>query len=108
MSDVRVRTIPNNRIKVRLGADNAIKVVPVMGKPVLRMKNILDVDPNNVNDKYVLMYDAATQTYKHVNPDEVLAASASTETTQPGLPNEIINVLDIDLDNRINLDGGVF
>lgn len=73
-----------------------------------RFSDILDFDGSNVNDKYVLMYDAVTQKYKMVNPDEVLSAASTTETIQPGLPADFENVLDVDLDNRIDLDAGAF
>jgi RecA/RadA recombinase len=42
-----------------------------------------------------------------LNPDEVLSA-ATTEPIQPGLPADFENQLDIDLDDRINLDAGGF
>jgi len=72
------------------------------------LDELLDVDVSGVGDKYVIMYDAATQKYKAVNPDEVLSASSTTETTQPGLPTDFKDQLDIDLDDRIDLDGGTF
>jgi hypothetical protein len=53
------------------------------------------------------MYDKNLDKYVAVNPDEVLTA-ATTEPIQPGLPNPFIDKLDVDLDNRIDLDGGVF
>jgi hypothetical protein len=43
-----------------------------------------------------------------VNPDTILSASSNTETTQPGLPSDFINTLDVDLDNKIDLDAGNF
>jgi hypothetical protein len=54
------------------------------------------------------MYNATTQKYEFVNPDKVLSSSATTETIQPGLPADFKNVLDVDLDNRIDLDAGSF
>ena len=72
------------------------------------LDELLDVDLSGVGDKYVIMYDAATQKYKAVNPDDVLSASSSTETTQPGLPDDFVDTLDTDLDDRIDLDAGTF
>lgn len=72
------------------------------------LQELLDVDVSGVHDKYVIMYNAATGKYTAVNPDTVLSASSTTETIQPGLPADFENVLDVDLDNRINLDGGTF
>jgi len=76
-----------------------------------RLEDLIDVDATNVNDKYVIMYDSTAQKYKLVNPDEVLNASAGTETIQPGLvgyATTFLNRLDTDLDNRIDLDAGTF
>jgi beta-lactamase class A len=72
------------------------------------LDELLDVDVSGVGDKYVIMYDATTKKYTAVNPDEVLSASSTTETTQPGLPTDFKDRLDIDLDDRIDLDGGTF
>jgi beta-lactamase class A len=72
------------------------------------LDELLDVDVSGVGDKYVIMYDATTKKYTAVNPDEVLSASSTTETTQPGLPTDFKDQLDIDLDDRIDLDAGTF
>ena len=72
---------------------------------------IPDIDATDMKDKYVLMYDANIQRIKFVNPDEVLNAAAETETTQPGLvgfTTSFLNKLDINLDNKIDIDGGQF
>ena len=53
------------------------------------------------------MYDAATQKYTAVNPDEVLSATV-TEPISPGIPEDFIDELDVDLDNRIDVDAGTF
>ena len=72
------------------------------------LNDLEDVDISGTNDKYVLMYDQTTGKWKDVNPDVVLSASSNTETVQPGLPTDFINTLDVDLDNRIDLDAGTF
>jgi hypothetical protein len=64
-----------------------------------------DFNPTGVQDKYLVMYDAATQKYITVDPDVVLSASV---TTNQGLPQDFINQLDVDLDNKIDLDAGTF
>jgi len=71
------------------------------------LDELSDVEISGNNDKYVLMYDAATGKWRDRNPDEVLSA-ATTEPNQPGLPADFENQLDIDLDDRINLDAGGF
>jgi hypothetical protein len=73
-----------------------------------QLENLTDVEISGNNDKYVLMYDASTNKWRDVNPDMVLSASSNTETTQPGLPGDFVNTLDVDLDNKIDLDAGGF
>lgn len=71
------------------------------------LSELSDVQISGDPDKYVLMYDAALGKWVNVNPDEVLSA-ATTEPIQPGLPSDFENQLDVDLDNRIDLDAGGF
>ena len=71
------------------------------------LNDLTDVDVSGVHDKYLIMYDAATQKYTAVNPDEVLSA-ATTEPLSPGLPADFMSQMDVDLDNRIDLDAGTF
>jgi hypothetical protein len=76
-----------------------------------KLEDLVDVDTSNLSDKYVIMYDAATQKYKLVNPDDILNAAAVTELTQPGFvgfATSFLNTLDTDLDNRIDVDAGTF
>jgi hypothetical protein len=73
-----------------------------------KLSDLIDIDSTNVHDQYVLMYNETTQKYEFVNPDKVLSSASSTETIQPGLPADFENVLDVDLDNRIDLDAGSF
>jgi hypothetical protein len=71
------------------------------------LNELSDVEISGNNDKYVLMYDATLGKWVDVNPDEVLSA-ATTEPIQPGLPADFENQLDVDLDDRIDLDAGSF
>jgi hypothetical protein len=73
----------------------------------ISLNDLADVSTFGVKDKYLIMYDAEVSTYRVVNPDEVLRA-AVLESTQPGLPDEFLDQLDTDLDNRIDFDGGEF
>jgi hypothetical protein len=72
------------------------------------LNQLTDVQISGTNDQYLLMYDAASGKWKDVNPNVVLSAASNTETTQPGLPADFINTLDVDLDNKIDLDAGNF
>jgi hypothetical protein len=75
---------------------------------IQNLDELADVEISGTNDKYVLMYDAASGKWRDVNPDVVLSASSNTETIQPGLPGDFVNTLDVDLDNKIDLDAGSF
>jgi hypothetical protein len=86
-----------------------IKATVASGVIMARTLNeLLDVDVTGVGDKFVIMYNATTSKYTAVNPDEVLSAASNTETTQPGLPQNFIDTLDVDLDDKIDLDAGGF
>lgn len=86
------------------GGDEGGFVVPQ------NLTELEDVDINALNkkDKYVLVYDVATNKYTLINPDAILSASSNTETEQPGLPSDFLDKLDVDLDNRIDMDAGTF
>ena len=73
-----------------------------------KFEDLIDFDNTELNDKYVIMYDSATKKYKLVNPDQVLSASSTTEVIQPGLPSDFVDTLDVELDDRIDFDAGVF
>lgn len=96
-------------IRVKVSTKNSkIKATVASGVIMARTLNeLLDVNVTNVRDKYVIMYDASTQKYTAVNPDDILSATV-TETTSPGLPSNFKDQLDTDLDNKIDLDGGTF
>jgi hypothetical protein len=77
-----------------------------------RLSDLNDVSVSDLSskDQYVLVYDAATQKYRLVNPDQVLNAAA-TEPNQPGLvgyATSFLDRMDIDLDDRIDVDAGTF
>ena len=106
---IKVTTTDSNVTTVKVKSKQNIKASVAPGVIVARtLEELLDVDVSGVSDKYVIMYDATTQKYTAVNPDEVLSASSTTETTQPGLPNDFVDTLDTDLDDRIDLDAGTF
>ena len=67
----------------------------------------LTIGGGSGGDGYVLMFDATTQTFVFVNPDEVLS-QATTEPQQPGLPSDFLDEIDDPLQSRINIDAGVW
>jgi hypothetical protein len=96
-------------IEVELDSSSSIEVITNVS--ATRLQDLIDFDPSSSNDKYVLVYDASIQKYKMVNPDEVLNYAAATELIQPGLvgyASTFLDQLDVDLDNRIDLDAGTF
>lgn len=94
--------------QIRVKSKQKVKATVASGVIMARtLKELLDVDVSGVNNKYVIMYDSATQKYTAVNPDEVFSA-ATTEPIQPGLPQDFMDMLDTDLDNRIDMDAGSF
>ena len=96
-------------IQVELTTSSTLEVVSNV--PTTRLQDLIDFDPSSANDKYVLVYDASSQKYKMVNPDEILNYAAGSESIQPGLvgyASTFLNRMDVDLDDRIDLDAGTF
>jgi hypothetical protein len=96
------------QVKLKSGLQS-VKATVASGVIVARtISELLDVDVSGVKDKYVIMFNAGTGKYTAVNPDDVLSASSTTETTQPGLPSNFVDTLDVDLDDKIDLDAGTW
>jgi hypothetical protein len=94
--------------QVKVKSKQKIKATVASGVIMARtLDELLDVDVSGVKDKYLIMYDSSTQKYTAVNPDDILSA-AVTDTESPGLPSDFKDQLDVDLDNRIDLDAGTF
>lgn len=104
--------------KVTLGSENEFSVKLKTTKLKVQantevmvpaqFSDLTDFDTTNKHDQYVIMYNSTTQKYELVNPDKVLSSAAVTEPIQPGLPADFEDVLDVDLDDRIDLDAGGF
>ena len=107
---INVRVTSNSQpIKALVTSNKQSIKATVISDAVMakNLEDLLDVDVSGVSDKYVIMYDASSQKYIAVNPDEVLSAAVQ-EPTSPGLPSDFKDQLDNDLDDRIDLDGGSF
>lgn len=63
-----------------------------------------NIDITNVQDGSILMYDAGTQTYVFTDPDMILAKAVVDDA----VPEEFMNLMDEQLDNKIDLDSGEF
>jgi hypothetical protein len=90
-------------IQVKLSRSKGIKVKTQIVVPDT-LNVISDVDVSNVQDGYVLMYDDVLQKYIFVDPDTLLSKAVADNS----LPQDFINKLDTDLDDRIDFDGGGF
>ena len=95
-------------VKQKLSPNFKVSAISGAGaSTVANLSDLSDVDVSGIQDNYVIMYDSASGKYKAVNPDVVLS-KAATEPISPGLPADFEAQLDVDLDNKINLDGGGF
>jgi hypothetical protein len=81
---------------------------------VSKLTDLTDVNSSNLSgstNAYVLSYDAATQQFKFINPDDVIDSAAGVATDSPapdGFSQEAIDYLDETLDNKIDVDAGTF
>ena len=69
--------------------------------------DLQDVDTSGASNNYVIVYNSTTGKYTAVNPDVILTAAVS-DSPQVGLPSSFINELDVQLDDKIDLDAGTF
>ena len=81
---------------------------------VSKLTDLTDVNSSNLSgstNAYVLTYDAASQQFKFVNPDDVIDNAAGVVAGAPdpdGFSQEAIDYLDETLDNKIDVDAGTF
>jgi len=92
--------------QVRLNSTNNYTVTQEKTVVAEFLSDLADVSvPNRASqDKYVLSYNATTQKYELVSADSVLTTAASDSD----LPQNFVNQLDIELDNKIDMDAGSF
>lgn len=63
---------------------------------------------NPDKQNYVVVYNSSLNKFTIVDPDAVLSAASTTSSVQPGLPGDFLDTLDVDLDDRIDIDGGTW
>lgn len=90
---IRIKTTTSKSVNVRTGI-----AVPES------LNAINNVDISQVQDGYVLTYDDVQKRYVFTNPDDILKKAVEDNS----LPQEFINKLDTELDNKITFDGGEF
>lgn len=99
-------------MEIEINLDSTLEV-EVLANVANKLTDLIDVNSAGITTtafNYVLVYDAPSNKFQFVDPDDVLVAAAATtgQTASPGLPEPFLGRLDIDLDNRINIDGGSF
>ena len=90
-------------IQVKLSKSRSIKVKTQIAVPE-SLSGVDNVDVSTVQDGYILMYDDVLQRYTFADPDTLLSKVVQDNT----LPQDFIDKLDADLDNKITLDAGEF
>ena len=84
------------------------------GSVAKKLTDLNDISTSGAQNRWVLIYDEPTDTFKFVNPDEVVDAAVGANTvpggapTSTGLSSDTIDYLDTALDDKIDLDGGTF
>lgn len=104
-------TTTSTSYNVKLTSPTKLKVNQAEAIVANNFADLNDVNVGNLNpnkDNYVVVYDSDTGQFTLVDPDVVLSAASTTSGPQPGLPADFVNTLDVDLDDRIDLDAGTF
>ena len=99
-------SVSNNSYSVKQASSPQFKVSAILGSgatDVANLSDLSDVDVSGIQDNYVLIYNSASGKFVAENPDNVLSNAVTG-----GLPADFENQLDIDLDNKIDLDAGGF
>ena len=84
------------------------------GSVARNLKELGDISTDGAQNRWVLVYDEPSATFKFVNPDEVVDAAVGANTVPGGAPAstglsaDTIDYLDQALDDKIDLDGGTF
>lgn len=79
-------------------------VVGVAASGLTNAVDLGEIDTTNVGDRHVLSYNGTNDQYGFQDPDDLLRKAVEDGT----LPQNFINKLDDELDNKIDANGGVF
>jgi hypothetical protein len=107
MADFKVsQNSESSAHSVKLSSGNSFTISQEKTVVAEFLSDLADVAVSNLpaSDNYVLTYDATLQKYTLVPADQVL--QSAVEDSQ--LPQEFINQLDVDLDDKIDVDAGGF
>ena len=84
------------------------------GSVARNLSELGDISTDGAQNRWVLVFDQPSGTFKFVNPDEVVDAAVGANTVPGGAPAttglsaDTIDYLDQALDDKIDLDGGTF
>ena len=92
-------------VKIQTPIKFKVQVTGEAGSVAGSLTDLNDFDSTGVENNYIVMYNASLQKYVTVDPDTVLSSAVNTNQ---GLPQDFINKLDVDLDDKIDLDAGTF
>jgi len=92
--------------QIRLNRANNYTVTQEKSVVAEFLSDLADVSATNLSakDNYVLTYNASTQKYELVPADQVLQSAVSDSN----VPDEFVSQLDVQLDNKIDMDAGGF
>lgn len=97
-------SVSSNSYSIKKKSEEKFKVSILTGvADVANLSDLNDVDVSDIQDNYVLIYNSSTGKFVAENPDNVLSGAVAGE-----LPNDFIDKLDVDLDNKIDIDAGTF
>jgi hypothetical protein len=99
-------SVSNNSYSVKQASSPQFKVSAILGSGATEVANLSDlddVDVSGIQNGYVLTYNSSTGKYVAVDPDNVLSNAVTG-----GLPSDFVDKLDVDLDDKIDLDAGGF
>ena len=101
-------SVSSNSYSVKQKSSGNYKVSAILGSGASDVANLSDLDDVNISgiqNGYVLTYNSSSGQFVAVDPDNVLSNATNTNT---GLPQDFIDQLDIQLDDKIDLDAGGF
>ena len=103
---MNVSVTSSQSFSVKLKQAEKTKVTSISGgiQVPAEFGDLSDFDVTNLVDNGIIMYNASTQKYEIVTADDLLSAAVSDSN----LPLNFVNQLDVDLDNKIDLDAGTF
>jgi len=92
--------------QIRLNSANNYTVTQEKTVVAEFLSDLADVSVSDLpsKDNYVLTYNASLSKYELVPADQVLQSAASDSS----IPDEFVTQLDVQLDNKVDLDAGGF